>query len=817
MKKLIMSMTMIVSTLFFSNIINAQTIDVTSYGAIPNDGNDDIVAFNGAINAAMEGDTLYLPEGTYNISSPIKPKSGIQLMGESQAGTIIKYIGTQEPSYLRKDGQGNTIQHYGMISFMDIINTEISHMTIDGHNNHYANNGIYGESSSNLNIHHVTIRDFADTTDAFGPHGIFFTGYNEPTTINGVNNSTISDCTIDNIGVDNTWGAGMRIAWGSTGNQVLRNSISNTGRGGILCNNDSTGLVIQNNTITGSGQKAEGLAIELWTGCDHSLVEDNQVDHWISIDGASGVAVRRNKISDSSGIYKFGGLEFVGSRNCVLTDNLVDQGQNIGITISNAHEKRYSFFGYNTIINCNQAGMQIQGEDLYAKYLYFYRTNFIETLKRSDSLWPASAGVGVKFNGNSTYINFEDCNIAGNDSDGVKLQGSNNDYLSFVNCNVYGNVGEAFNSFSGYHALEVDNNLSYDNGSNGIPSDRSFNNQKPIAVINCPDFGSADEPIQFSSDSFDTDGNISHVLWDFGDGIPSTIANDTFTYEKPGYYRVTLLVWDNQGRASRAEKTIIIDIPEITGNAYSIMEAEDYTTLNGVVDNITGIGSCDDSDWIRYDNVDFGVTGAVKFIANVAVDSAFAGNQIEVRLDQVNGEKIGTLTVADSGGWGTYIQQSTYLRSTKGIRDVYLVFKGGHGVCNLDWFTFQALRDPQHDIEAEDYSAMKNIYDGGTGISECDNGDWVRFDNLNFGTTGVNHFIANVAVDPAYAGQDIEIRLDSIHGKHVGTLTVANTGAWSTYMEQSTAITNVTGLHHVYLVFKGGNGVCNLDRFTFSK
>ncbi|WP_273323514.1 carbohydrate-binding protein [Vallitalea guaymasensis] len=815
MKKFVMSVLVIVSTLFFSNLVYAQTIDVTSYGATANDGNDDIAAINAAIDAAMEGDTLYLPEGTYDISTPIILKSGINLIGESQTGTIIKYMGTQEPSYLRKDSQGNTLQHYGMISLMDNINNEISYITIDGNHNHYANNGIYGESSSNLNIHHVTIRDFADTADAFGPHGIFFTGYNDPALIDGVSNSIISDCNIDNIGIDNTWGAGMRIAWRSTGNKILRNTISNTGRGGILCNNDSSGLVIRNNTITGSGQKAEGLGIELWTGCDNSLVEDNNVDHWVSIDGASGVAVRRNTVSDTSGIYKFGGLEFVGSRDCVLTDNLVDQGQNIGITISNDHEKRYSFFGYNTIINCNQAGVQIQGEDLYAKYLYFYRTNFIGTLNDSTSLWQSSAGVGVKFNGNNTYINFEDCNIGGNASDGVQFQGSDNDQLSFVNCNIYGNEGKAFGSYRGYDALELDNNSIYDNSSNGIPSEKSFNNQKPVAVINCSDFGSVGQQVQFSSDSYDLDGNISHVLWDFGDGVPSTLTNDTYTYDKQGYYRVTLLVWDNQGRASRAEKIITVGTPILTGNAYSVIEAENYTVLNGVQDNVTGIGSCDDSDWIRYDNVDFGITGAVEFIANVAVDSAFAGNQIEVRLDQVNGDKIGTLTVADTGGWGNFNQQSTFLRSTKGIRDVYLVFKGGNGVCNLDWFNFRALKSLDDYMEAEDYSASKGILNGGTGISECDDSDWVRYDNVDFGTSSVNYFIANVAVDPVFAGSDIEIRLDGINGKHIGTLTVTDTGSWDTFVEQSTSISDVTGLHDIYLVFKGGHGVCNLDRFKF--
>jgi PKD repeat protein len=46
------------------------------------------------------------------------------------------------------------------------------------------------------------------------------------------------------------------------------------------------------------------------------------------------------------------------------------------------------------------------------------------------------------------------------------------------------------------------------------------------------------------------------VLWDFGDGAPQAKAGVTHVYGAPGVYRVTLVVWDSDGRAARAERKV---------------------------------------------------------------------------------------------------------------------------------------------------------------------------------------------------------------------------------------------------------------------
>ena len=117
-----------------------------------------------------------------------------------------------------------------------------------------------------------------------------------------------------------------RLAFGSSNDKVLNNTISNTGRGGILADDDSENLIIKNNTITGSGQSlvnGTGLGIEVWKS-PHALIENNTLDHWISVDSSDGTAVRGNHVSDKTGVTKPIGLEVVGSNDVVVSRNTVE-------------------------------------------------------------------------------------------------------------------------------------------------------------------------------------------------------------------------------------------------------------------------------------------------------------------------------------------------------------------------------------------------------------------------------------------------------------------------------------------------------------
>lgn len=96
----------------------------------------------------------------------------------------------------------------------------------------------------------------------------------------------------------------------------------------------------------------------------------------------------------------------------------------------------------------------------------------------------------------------------------------------------------------------------------------------------------------------------------------------------------------------------------------------------------------DNGDYIKVRSVDFR-KGAKNFVANVA--SASAGGSIEIHLGGVHGELLGVCEVKNTGGLQSWAEQSCKVKMTKGIHDLYFVFKGGEGnLFNFDWWKFSS-------------------------------------------------------------------------------------------------------------------------------
>ncbi|UPM56323.1 carbohydrate-binding protein [Gottfriedia acidiceleris] len=117
--------------------------------------------------------------------------------------------------------------------------------------------------------------------------------------------------------------------------------------------------------------------------------------------------------------------------------------------------------------------------------------------------------------------------------------------------------------------------------------------------------------------------------------------------------------------------------------------------------------------------------------------------------------------------------------------------------------------------------------DGGQNVGGTNDNQYLEYGNFDFGSgiNGATNFSARVAVKGSNAGGDIEIWIDSpnsTNGKKVGTLSVTATAPdnWNVYQTMSTGITEVTGVHNVYLVLKvavGKTYVANINWFQFSK
>ena len=118
---------------------------------------------------------------------------------------------------------------------------------------------------------------------------------------------------------------------------------------------------------------------------------------------------------------------------------------------------------------------------------------------------------------------------------------------------------------------------------------------------------------------------------------------------------------------------------------------------------------------------------------------------------------------------------------------------------------------PYVKVEAESRSGAQGVVfqattdaGGGQNASHLANGDWLRFDNVEFGSPGTNQVQARVASGAAGGVSGlVEFRLDTVNGPLVGSFSVASTGGWQSW-QTIPANVQASGTHTLYVVFKSG-------------
>jgi hypothetical protein len=105
---------------------------------------------------------------------------------------------------------------------------------------------------------------------------------------------------------------------------------------------------------------------------------------------------------------------------------------------------------------------------------------------------------------------------------------------------------------------------------------------------------------------------------------------------------------------------------------------------------------------------------------------------------------------------------------------------------------------------------------GGQDVGYVNNGDALRFDDIDFGATAATKVAARVASDSDNGGR-MEIRLDTPASQPVATVQVTRTGGWQNWQTVTAVCTPVTGLHTVFVTFANDTGdeFMNLNYFTF--
>ena len=98
-------------------------------------------------------------------------------------------------------------------------------------------------------------------------------------------------------------------------------------------------------------------------------------------------------------------------------------------------------------------------------------------------------------------------------------------------------------------------------------------------------------------------------------------------------------------------------------------------------------------------------------------------------------------------------------------------------------------RDAYAVIQAESFNAQSGVgvetttdTGGGQNIGWLANGDWARFDNVNFGSTPARDFVARVASGAAGGVSGlVEVRIDNVNNAPIGSFAIGNTGGWQSW------------------------------------
>ncbi len=122
----------------------------------------------------------------------------------------------------------------------------------------------------------------------------------------------------------------------------------------------------------------------------------------------------------------------------------------------------------------------------------------------------------------------------------------------------------------------------------------------------------------------------------------------------------------------------------------------------------------------------------------------------------------------------------------------------------------------QHGVTTEDTADSG----GGRNVAQIGDGDWLRFDDVDFGTQAPLDFVGRVA-SGAGAGVSglVEVRIDDRDSAPIGSFAIADTGGWQHWTTVPANVSPVTGVHDVYLTFTSGqpNDFVNVNWFHFRR
>ncbi|HCT75807.1 MAG TPA: glycosyl hydrolase, partial [Micromonosporaceae bacterium] len=318
----------------------------------------------------------------------------------------------------------------------------------------------------------------------------------------------------------------------------------------------------------------------------------------------------------------------------------------------------------------------------------------------------------------------------------------------------------------------------------------------PIAVASASrTSGTAPLAVNFSSaGTSDPDGNPFTYAWDFttNGSTDSTAANPSFTYPTNGVHTATLTVRDSTGRSGTA--SVIITV----GNTAPTVNLQ--LPANGQVFNF--------GDLIPYQVTVTDPEDGTIDCARVKVTYILGHDTHGHPVTSKNGCTGSIQTTADG--------EHDVAANIFGVFDAEYTDNPVNGVPALTTHTKsvtqQRTRQAEHFGNSNGIQIVsKGAANGGRAVGFIDNGDWISFTPYNLG--GITSFSARVA--SGGAGGTLSLRTGSPTGPIAGSVAVAPTGGWETFVTVNGSITPPSGTQELFLVFTGGAGsLFDIDEFT---
>ncbi|MHA7966500.1 carbohydrate-binding protein [Paenibacillus sp. CAU 1782] len=261
-------------------------------------------------------------------------------------------------------------------------------------------------------------------------------------------------------------------------------------------------------------------------------------------------------------------------------------------------------------------------------------------------------------------------------------------------------------------------------------------------------------------------------------------------------------------------------------NPYNRVEAETFAwngrilteksnAPGGPVANlhVTGIQN---GDWVAVSKADFGTSGAGSIKAGVASAS---GGQIEVRLGQVNGPLVATLTVPPTGGLQSWTEVQTAVSGATGVHNLFFVFTGtgtgGGNLFNFDYWQFTPNSAGGTTYEAESGTTLttatvETTHSGYSGSGYVDfqasTDAAIQWNSICCATTGTKNIKLRYAL--ATGTRNLDVYVNGV--KVISNTPFSATGSWSTWGEKTVQVLMNTGNNTLRVVTTGTEGP-NID------